>query len=238
MPLGGVFVIDVLGIPAESKVVQKWTLENLATSTEIQYLGYPIPAVGQTAPSAQQLLNLLPFEIDIILPSFIIHWNPNPEIGWWDTITETWQTEGVSDIAYNHETFKVLFQTTKAKPHAVIQSRVREYPYKSWNCRPTSEKTALFTLKTVMSEVVFKVGDGWCQLVQPSFPVVADLLTQQFPPKVLLQQLSRRGLQIMPEDDDAQYCGVKVKVSDVQRLIQTTSSCNYLLMQDRTPLPC
>jgi hypothetical protein len=58
----------------------------VATSTEIQYLGYPIPAVGQSAPSAQQLLNVLPFEIDILLPSFIIHWNPNPEIGWWDTV--------------------------------------------------------------------------------------------------------------------------------------------------------
>ncbi len=35
--------------------------------------------------------------------------------------TETWETEGVSEISYNPETYKVLFQSTKAKPHAIIQ---------------------------------------------------------------------------------------------------------------------
>lgn len=35
----------------------------------------------------------------------------------------------------------------------------------------------------------------------------------------------------MPEDDDAQYCGVKVKVSGVQFLIQTRL-CSHLLVQD------
>lgn len=36
-------------------------------------------------------------------------------------MTETWETEGVSEISYNPETYKVIFQSTKAKPHAVIQ---------------------------------------------------------------------------------------------------------------------
>jgi len=58
----------------------------VASSTQLQYLGYPIPAVGQSAPSAQQLLNLLPFEISINIPKYIIHWNPNPEVGWWDSV--------------------------------------------------------------------------------------------------------------------------------------------------------
>lgn len=187
MPLGGVFVIDVLGIPVESKLVKQWTLENLATSTQLQYLGYPIPAVGQSAPSPQQLLNVLPFEIDIIIPKFIIHWEPNPEIGWWDSVTETWQTEGVSEIEYTPENFKLLFHTTKAKPHAIVQSRVREYPYKSWNIRPTSEKTGVLTLKTAKSNVIFNVGDGWCQLLEPKMPMLKHILSLQLPPKVLLQ---------------------------------------------------
>lgn len=169
----------------------------MASSTQLQYLGYPIPAVGQSAPSAQQLLNLLPFEIDIFIPKFIIHWNPNPEIGWWDSTTETWETEGVSEISYNPETYKVLFQSTKAKPHAVIQSRVREYPFKSWNIRPTSEKTGLLTLKTAKSDVVMKIGDGWCQLVQPNMPVLGDILSQQFPPKVLLQRTKMLNIAVL-----------------------------------------
>jgi len=35
--------------------------------------------------------------------------------------TGTWETEGVSEISYNPETYKILFQSTKAKPHAIIQ---------------------------------------------------------------------------------------------------------------------
>lgn len=102
-------------------------------------------------------------------------------------VTETWQTEGVSEIEYTPENFKLLFHTTKAKPHAIVQSRVREYPYKSWNIRPTSEKTGVLTLKTAKSNVIFNVGDGWCQLLEPKMPMLKHILSLQLPPKVLLQ---------------------------------------------------
>lgn len=73
--------------------------EKVATSTQLQYLGYPIPAVGQSAPSPQQLLNVLPFEIDIIIPKFIIHWEPNPEIGWWDSVLSFIIKLSINDVS-------------------------------------------------------------------------------------------------------------------------------------------
>jgi hypothetical protein len=49
-------------------------------------LGYPIPIVGQAIPSAAALANVIPFGVEILIPSFIIHWNPTPEVGWWDEV--------------------------------------------------------------------------------------------------------------------------------------------------------
>jgi hypothetical protein len=49
-------------------------------------LGYPIPVVGQAIPSAAALANVTPFGVEILIPSFIIHWNPTPEVGWWDAV--------------------------------------------------------------------------------------------------------------------------------------------------------
>jgi hypothetical protein len=34
---------------------------------------------------------------------------------------QVWQIEGITDIVYENETHKLSFQTTKAKPHAIIQ---------------------------------------------------------------------------------------------------------------------
>jgi len=49
-------------------------------------VGYPIPVGGQAVPSAAALANVTPFGVEILIPSFIIHWNPTPEVGWWDEV--------------------------------------------------------------------------------------------------------------------------------------------------------
>ncbi|KAH9540161.1 hypothetical protein CY35_15G096400 [Sphagnum magellanicum] len=188
MPLGGVFVIDVLGLPPQAKIVKAWTLENIVGSGgALINLGYPIPVVGQAIPSAAALANVTPFGVEILIPSFIIHWNPTPEVGWWDAGEQVWQIEGITDIIYENKAHKLSFQTTKAKPHAVIQNRVKQMPFTSWVIRPTSSCTALLTLKTQMLDILLNIGDGWCQLLEPQIVECKDIQAQKLPPKVLLQ---------------------------------------------------
>jgi hypothetical protein len=125
MSLGGVFVIDVLDLPIQTKVVKIWTLDfsnasvlipsythsladnerqfqfllersktqavlsfvaGLAKEGKVRNLGYPIPVVGQSTASAGQQVNVVPIGIEMYIPTFIIHWNPSPEIGWWDAV--------------------------------------------------------------------------------------------------------------------------------------------------------
>jgi hypothetical protein len=43
---------------------------------------------------------------------------------WWQSFfqaEQVWQIEGITYIVYENKTHKLSFQTTKAKPHAVIQ---------------------------------------------------------------------------------------------------------------------
>lgn len=122
---GGVFVIDVLALPIQTKVVKIWTLDfsnasvlipsythsladnetvsvfllersktqavlsfvtDLAKEGKVRNLGYPIPVVGQSTATAGQQANVLPIGVEMYIPTFIIHWNPSPEIGWWDAV--------------------------------------------------------------------------------------------------------------------------------------------------------
>ncbi|CAM6063179.1 unnamed protein product [Sphagnum tenellum] len=219
MPLGGVFVIDVLGLPPQAKIVKTWTLENIASGGALINLGYPIPVVGQAIPSAAALANVTPFGVEILIPSFIIHWNPTPEVGWWDEKEQVWQIEGITDIVYENEAHKLSFQTTKAKPHAVIQNRVKQMPFTSWVIRPTSSCTALLTLKTPMLDILLNIGDGWCQLLEPQIAECKDIQAQKLPPKVLLQQLMRRGLNLLPEDEDKSLLNVSIKDAALEKYI-------------------
>jgi hypothetical protein len=59
---------------------------DLAKEGKVRNLGYPIPVVGQSTATAGQQANVLPIGVEMYIPTFIIHWNPSPEIGWWDAV--------------------------------------------------------------------------------------------------------------------------------------------------------
>jgi hypothetical protein len=59
---------------------------DLAIEGKVRNLGYPIPVVGQSTATAGQQANVLPIGVEMYIPTFIIHWNPSPEIGWWDAV--------------------------------------------------------------------------------------------------------------------------------------------------------
>ncbi|CAM6047161.1 unnamed protein product [Sphagnum compactum] len=220
MSLGGVFVIDVLALPIQTKVVKIWTLDfNLAKEGKVRNLGYPIPVVGQSTATAGQQANVLPIGVEMYIPTFIIHWNPSPEIGWWDAEEQCWQTTGITDIVRNGHTHKLTFTTIHAKPLAIIQSRVRQLPYKAWTISPTSSCTALLTLHTPVLDISLDIGEGWCKLLQPVIRELKGIQAQQLPPRVLLQHLSQCGLSLLPEDDDAPFVAASIKEMAFEKFV-------------------
>lgn len=57
----------------------------------------------------------------------------------------------------------------------------------------------------------FECTEAGCALVGPSMPLLADLIDLPMEPWLLLLELSRRGLHLMPEDRDAAHSGTGSK---------------------------
>lgn len=81
---------------------------DLAKEGKVRNLGYPIPVVGQSTASAGQQVNVVPIGIEMYIPTFIIHWNPSPEIGWWDAVPSSGRPHlciSIMHVVWKHHFF-------------------------------------------------------------------------------------------------------------------------------------
>ncbi|KAL3691600.1 hypothetical protein R1sor_005251 [Riccia sorocarpa] len=185
MSMGGVLVIDVLGIPPPSKIVKNWTLDQLSSNlSALIRIGYPIPVIGQAISGPG---SVLPIGVTFYLSDYIVVLAPVPEFGWWDEEAEIWQTEGISDVVYEADSRKVSIQTTKAKTLALIHNRLLQFPFVSWNIQPLSEQGAMMTLITPLMIFEIEIGIGWCKMISPQFSECASFQSDEVPPKVMLK---------------------------------------------------
>ncbi|KAH7286159.1 hypothetical protein KP509_33G060600 [Ceratopteris richardii] len=208
--VGGILMVDILSIPPSSRSAKGWTFEHVTMMTNsVSRLGYPF--AGDSAPS--------PIGLEFILPSNIIVSETVPEVGWWDDEEHCWKKDGITELEYDKMNRNLRFQTLRARPHAVIQSRVKYYPYHSWILTPISETKALFVLETHGNAIKIEIGRRWCRLLDTPFPECNHIIGQDLDPLVLLKRLSRCGLHLMPVDSDSELVCSCIKESKVERYV-------------------
>ena len=89
---------------------------------------------------------------------------------------------------------------------AVIQSRTVDLPYKSWSIRPIGKNLALLTLEGQRFSIEIEIGEDWAALYGDVAPALAHLQGIRMAPGRLLLELRSCGINIMPEDIDAESC--------------------------------
>lgn len=197
-------MLDVLSIPPASRSAKGWTFEHVTTMTNsVLRLGYPFAGDNSGAPS--------PIGLEFALPATLIL-SGLPEIGWWDDEDSCWRKDGITDVEYEKLSRVLKFLTVRARPHAVIQSRVKYYPYHSWILTPISNNKALFTLESHGHVIKIEIGSGWCKLVETPFCECKHVIGLGLDPIILLKELSRCGLHLMPVDADGQFIQACVKL--------------------------
>eukprot|EP00854_Cymbomonas_tetramitiformis_P002327 gene2327-3052_t len=224
MAVGGVFAVDLLALPPPPKKVKAWTLRQVTPlATHVSKLPYPIPPAGSDHSMAAASTTATappPMGITYPLPSHVLVLDTEPLVGWWDPETETWRTDGVSDVKYDDEAHTMSFQTIKLTSCALIMSRIKLLPYASWNLRPTTTSSSVLTIwpehNPLPEPISIEVGEGWCKLQSPNKPCLQELLDNEMPPALLLRKLSDSGVHLLPENRDADFCGVIPKNDDVE----------------------
>jgi hypothetical protein len=223
--LGGIFEVQLLGLPQAPKRVKGWTLRQVnELTTSVSRLAYPLGSEGghSSGPGA-------PVKVYYHLPEDVLVQEDSMRVGWWDSHGEVWNEDGIEGVDFNPETRKLAFHTCKLTQLACIQEKHCDLPYVGWSLVPVNVQwpaiEAQLTLQTPRFEVVIAIRENECQLIKPEAPQLEGLRSQPMAPGLLLKRLARAGINIMPVDKDAKHAkhatgeDIEVKMSQLEAKI-------------------
>jgi len=130
----------------------------------------------------------------------------------WDEDAKDWSEEGITDYQYSDQGRLCQFMLTTVGIVALVKDRTVDFPYKRWSLTPTrsiasgknpfSEQEVRLTLHTTRFEVAIEVKGAQCFLANAFDPAVKDLVGQEMPPAMLLANLQKRGVNLLPHASD------------------------------------
>jgi cancer susceptibility candidate protein 1 len=222
----GILRVDLLSLPPLASSGRGWTVRPVTPLTDrIDRVPYPIPRPDDDDDAAAPTPAI---RISHDLPKDLALVDPSPRVGWWDATKSEWTEAGVSDVVLDADTNRLSFSTIVLERFAVVQSRCAMFPYRAWHVRPTAGNvgdsvtisvTPASAHVTEGSPLEIEVGDGWARLANaedlpvPRFSALRGMSNEShtLTPRELIEELSRRGVHLAPDDRDANVLDVKLK---------------------------
>ncbi len=157
--------------------------------------------------------------VSFTLPSYV--YIPNRDdikVGWWDVENNKWQHGGDHIINAELDATNVLqFQMARFAPVALLQSRCTDYPYKSWNLRSIGAEKALLDIETKRMKIKFEIGTDYVKLIDRKENELKHLVDKELQPGYLLHMLSKSGIHLLPNNEDAKLAGINLKTDGVEQ---------------------
>ena len=112
-----------------------------------------------------------PLRVIYTLPPYVIIRDGVPVLGWWSKESNTWRTDGISEIEYDAPSKTIVFKTYHVTAIAVIINRYLEFPIQFWELKPLDRNEAVLKIVTKSGKTVqIKIGEGYCRVYQPEDP--------------------------------------------------------------------
>ena len=92
-----------------------------------------------------------------------------------------------------------------------LQPKTTDFPYDSWYIRCIGNQVALLSIKTKRIDVNFEIHPLYTKLVEMDQPELKHLVNKELHSGVLLMELSKCGIHLMPNDEDAKRGGIHLK---------------------------
>lgn len=134
------------------------------------------------------------------------------KVGVWDAENRCWNTDSIEDLTFDREKRWLDFSTRHFAPIAYLQPKITDYPYDSWYIRSTENQKGLLTLVTKRNiKLEIEIHPLYVCLIEMKEPELQHLVGKQLHPGVLLLELQRCGIHLLPEDEDAARAGIELK---------------------------
>jgi len=88
---------------------------------------------------------------------------------------------------------------------------VTDLPFDSWYLRCTGQDVALLTIQTKRIKVNFEIGPLFIKIVEMDQPELKHLLGKEMHAGILLFELQKCGINMIPEDADAERGKIHLK---------------------------
>jgi len=108
------------------------------------------------------------------------------------------------------------FSTRKFGPFAYLQLKTTDFPYDSWYIRCIGENRALLSILTKRIQIRIEIHPLFVKIVENEHPELQFLVDKEMHPGMLLMELSKCGIHMLPDDEDAERGGIHLKDKDAE----------------------
>lgn len=92
-----------------------------------------------------------------------------------------------------------------------MQAKTTDFPYDSWYMRCIGDQKALLSIVTKRINVNFEIHPLFVKLVEMDQPQLQHLVGKEMKAGILLLELSKCGIHMLPDDEDAERGGIHLK---------------------------
>ena len=111
---------------------------------------------------------------------------------------------------------ELQFKTLRLAPFAFMVSKTADLPYKRWNLRCSAFEKAILDVETKRSAFTFEIGSGYVKLIDRKDPEMEHLVDKEMHPGVILQELRKCGVNLLPTNADGPGADVVIKDSETE----------------------
>lgn len=221
--VGGVFHLDLMQLPPQPKVCNKWTITKLVDPPEIEYIDYVADSVA-TSPKENQSSGNTPTQAEkrdekpaigvmMKLPEDVLFCE-EPLVARWDHKRKHWRQDGFTDPKYNEENRTFSFKTAYYGIMALLQDTHQNMPFQCWDIRPHKTNAAVFSITAAIAEIEIEIKDAMCCLSKykpDERPELDHIMNKWVTPKELIKLMRLAGVNVFPAEDSSKYVSIRNK---------------------------
>ena len=214
--IGGIFEIVNFRYPDQPKSVKEWKLRPVKSmEITLNPRPYPSPEIAATGNT-----NITPLKMTFELPSYLYIPNISAlRVAVWEPNSSTWSESEVSDIVYCPEPKSISARTKRLAPFAVLSERIADFPYSYFFIRAVSDDKVLLDIKGKRIDLQFVITPGFLEYVNVAgIQELKFLENAKMTPGVLLFQMAKCGIFLMPDERDFETTGLNQKNRDAEEL--------------------